>query len=137
MSTEIRRLLLEVRHHVEELPITDADGDDLIDLHDVLAVIDSRLAGHRKTNMPTSSNYLCGCGRFMMVKRNSVTVEELLEDGAPYKLWDADLMECPECGVTVIAGFGRQPLAQHWQPSYQEQRARLAPIYPGRCRNAE
>jgi len=84
--------------------------------------------------MPTSSNYLCGCGRFMQVKRNSVTVEELLEDGAPYKLWDADLLACVECGVEVIAGFGKRPLVEHWEPHYATERARLAPIYPGRCR---
>lgn len=84
--------------------------------------------------MPTSSNYLCGCGRFMRPKQNSVTVEELMEDGRPYKLWDADLYECVECGVEVISGFGAGPLAEHYQPDYAEQRARLAPIYPGRCR---
>jgi len=84
--------------------------------------------------MPTSSNVLCGCGRFMQVKQNSVTVEERLEDQSPYKLWDADLWACPECGVEVIAGFARTPLAEHWQPTYPDQRARLAPIYPGRCR---
>jgi hypothetical protein len=84
--------------------------------------------------MPTSSNVLCGCGRFMAVKKNSVTLEELLEDGAPYKLWDADLFECVECGVEVITGFGSRPMAEHWQPGYRAQRERLAPIYPGRCR---
>jgi len=84
--------------------------------------------------MPTSSNYLCGCGRFMRPKKNSVTVEELTEDGAPYKLWDADLWECVECGVEIIAGFGAGPLAEHWQETYAQQRERLAPIYPGRCR---
>jgi hypothetical protein len=83
--------------------------------------------------MPTSSNYLCGCGRFMRVKKNGVTVEELTEKGEPYKLWHADLMECIECGVEVIGGFGKGPLAEHWQPDYTEQRERLAPIYPGRC----
>jgi hypothetical protein len=68
------------------------------------------------------------------VKQNSVTVEEQLEDGSPYKLWDADLLECVECGVEIIAGFGAAPLAEHHQPTYADQRARLAPIYPGRCR---
>ena len=86
--------------------------------------------------MPTASSYLCQCGRFMRVKRNSVTVEELFEDGSPYKLWDADLWECPECGVTIIAGFGQLPMAEHYQPTYAAQRERLAPIYPGRCRAA-
>jgi len=84
--------------------------------------------------MPTSSNYLCGCGRFMRVKQNSVTVEELLEDGSPYKLWDADLLECVECGVEVIAGFAKRPFAEHWESDYAAQRDRHAPIYLGRCR---
>ena len=84
--------------------------------------------------MPTSSNLLCWCGLFMRVKKNGVTVEELLEDGSPYKLWDADLWECVGCGVEVVSGFGSQPIAEHWQPNYAEQRARLAPIYQGRCR---
>ena len=86
--------------------------------------------------MPTASSILCGCGRFLSVKKNSVTVEELMDDGTPYKLWDGDLWECPECGVEVIAGFGAIPLAEHWQPTYADQRARLAPMYPGRCRPA-
>jgi hypothetical protein len=76
---------------------------------------------------------LCGCGRFMRVKQNSVTVEELTEDGSPYKLWDADLYECLECETEVIAGFGRFPLADHYEPTYAAHRARLAPIYLGRC----
>lgn len=87
--------------------------------------------------MPTASNLLCGCGRFMRVKQNSVTVEELLEDGAAYKLWDADLFECVECGVEIIAGFGKAPIAEHWQPDYDVQRLRLGPVYPGRCRPVE
>jgi len=82
--------------------------------------------------MPTASNLLCGCGRFMRVKKNSVTVEELTEDGEPYKLWDADRWQCPGCGAEVIAGFGKGPIAESWQPTYAQQRTRLAPVYPGR-----
>jgi hypothetical protein len=86
--------------------------------------------------MPTASNILCGCGRFLRVKKNSVTVEELTEDGQPYKLWDADLWECPECGVEIIAGFGQGPIAEHYQEQYAATKARLGQerIYPGRCR---
>lgn len=84
--------------------------------------------------MPTSSNVLCGCGRFMRVKKNSVTVEERDEQQQPYKLWDADLYGCDECESEVITGFGRAPLAEHYQPTYATQRDRLAPVYPGRCR---
>ena len=86
--------------------------------------------------MPTSSNYLCGCGRFMRCKKNGVTVEELTEAGEGYKLWDADMFECQECGVEIITGFARYPLAEHYQTDYAAQRERLKPIYSGRCREA-
>jgi hypothetical protein len=70
----------------------------------------------------------------MSPKKNDVTVEELLEDGQPYKLWSADLWICTECGVEIIAGFGQGPLSEHWRPEYADVKARLAPVYPGRCR---
>lgn len=71
----------------------------------------------------------------MVVKTIGVTVEEQLEDGAPYKLWVADLYECVECGHEVFTSFGRAPIAEHFQPTYATVRAaRVAPIYPGRCR---
>ena len=44
---------------------------------------------------PTNGGIVCQCGRIMGVVQNSVTVEELLEDGAAYKLWDADLFGVP------------------------------------------
>lgn len=87
--------------------------------------------------MPTNGNVLCGCGRFMRVKQNSVTVEELVETGEPYKLWDADLYECVECGTEIITGFAQQPFAEHYQADYAARRARFAPIYPGRCRSEQ
>lgn len=86
--------------------------------------------------MPTAGNLLCArCGRFCRCLKNSISVEELDETGAPYRIWDADLFECPSCRHEVISGFAREPLAESWQPSYAAQRARLAergPIYPGR-----
>ena len=86
-------------------------------------------------NGPTHGGVLCvACGVVMRVKQNSVTVEELMSDDEPYKLWDADLFECPVCGVEVITGFGRLPIAEHYQPRYAEQRERLAPLYPARAR---
>lgn len=84
--------------------------------------------------MPTAGNVLCGCGHFMVCIKNSVTVEELDGYGAPYKLWDADKFSCPNCHQDVITGFAKAPFAEHWQPSYAEQREFLAPIYPGRSR---
>jgi hypothetical protein len=68
----------------------------------------------------------------MQVSQNGVTVEELDGDGGPYRLWDADAWRCIECGAMVITGFARAPLAESWQPTYDAQRRRLAPIYQGR-----
>lgn len=87
--------------------------------------------------MPTAGHVLCGCGRFMVCVKNSVTVEELLETGEPYKLWDADLFACPDCHAEVITGFGRAPLVEHWQRDYATTRDRLDRVYPGRCRPEE
>ena len=28
-------------------------------------------------------------------------------ESAPYKLWHADLLECPTCGHEIVAGFGK------------------------------
>jgi hypothetical protein len=70
----------------------------------------------------------------MRVVRNSVTVEELTDTGEPYKLWDADMYQCEDCGAVVITGFGQRPMAEHYQPTYARQRTRLSPVFPGRCR---
>ena len=79
--------------------------------------------------MPTLSNYVCEpCGVFMRIETNSVTVEELMDDGAPYKLWDGDRYKCPSCGHQIVSGFGRNPLAEHFQMDYAMRRAQLAPI---------
>lgn len=70
--------------------------------------------------MPASGNVLCvRCERIMRPKRNGVIIEELMDDGRPYQKWEADALECPACGFEVVAGFGRTPLVEHWQDSYE------------------
>ena len=81
-----------------------------------------------------------GCKRMYRVKKNGVYFEEgmprgsnqpttLLEeqectpdrhDWAPYKLWVGDLYECPGCGAQLISGVGQGPIAEHFQPDYQQ-----------------
>ena len=68
----------------------------------------------------------------MQCVKNSVTVEEVTEDGEPYKLWSADRYACPECGASVIVGFGSRPLAEHWQPSYAETHSSRGDVVIGR-----
>lgn len=36
----------------------------------------------------------------------------------PYKLWIADLWECPDCGHELIAGWATGPLLEHYQPEF-------------------
>lgn len=82
----------------------------------------------------------------MLTKRNGVVVEELTEQHESYKIWIADLMECPECFATVVVRFGRAPLHQHFEEDYKKHRAKaisrgkypdspvFLPFYEGRCR---
>jgi hypothetical protein len=83
---------------------------------------------------PTHGSVVCQCGRIMRPQRNNVTVEELLENGDPYRLWAADLWACEECGTRVITGFAKLPLAEHWQPDYADRRDRSPVLYPARSR---
>lgn len=75
------------------------------------------------------------CKKFFRMKKSGVPIEEGMPkpdgDWGPYKLWMADLYECPECGVQIIAGFGSPynwPLAEHYQPKYAETRSKYPPL---------
>ena len=38
----------------------------------------------------------------------------------PYKLWLGDQWECAGCGASIIIGVGAEPVAEHFQPEFQE-----------------
>lgn len=40
-------------------------------------------------------------------------VEMAFDPPAPYKVWMADLLECPGCGMQVAGNFGNGPIAAH------------------------
>ena len=40
------------------------------------------------------------------------------EKWKPYKLWNGDLWECPDCHAEIIVGFARQPWAEHYQSDF-------------------
>jgi hypothetical protein len=42
------------------------------------------------------------------------------EKWQPYKLWVGDRWECEGCGATILSGFGREPIAEHYQPEFAE-----------------
>lgn len=51
--------------------------------------------------------------------KNGVIVVEHSGHG-PYTLWEADEWACPECGVTVVAGFADQPYARNCQSDFTQ-----------------
>ena len=49
-------------------------------------------------------------------EENGVIVAEMMrENTAIYKLWEADLWKCPECGIEVVLGFGSMPFMEHYE----------------------
>lgn len=51
---------------------------------------------------------ICGkCGRVMKIKKTGGNILEYLEDGeTEYRIFCADIYECPECKTTVACGLG-------------------------------
>lgn len=78
------------------------------------------------------------CNQFFHPKKNGVLVEEGMPRDTdqkrgeghwlPYKLWQADLLECKGCGTEIIAGFGYVPLSEHYMPDYNRVKERLGPV---------
>ena len=64
-------------------------------------------------------------------KRNGVHVVETFGVGSdePYKLWQADLWECPQCGAEVVSGFANREYAQHYQENFKVQFENAEPKY--------
>lgn len=40
---------------------------------------------------------------------------------SPYKLWNSDLWECPDCGSEIIVGHGANPISEHYLPEFADQ----------------
>lgn len=38
----------------------------------------------------------------------------------PYKLWAGDRWECEGCGAVILAGFGSEPIAEHYQSDFAD-----------------
>ena len=70
------------------------------------------------------------CRVFFRCKENEVIIEE---GGSgpddPYRVWMADLFECPRCGAEVVSGFGQAPVAHYRQPEFTTIRAALTRLF--------
>jgi DNA-directed RNA polymerase subunit RPC12/RpoP len=62
--------------------------------------------------------YACAkCQIEMRPKQNGVGAEAMSVNG-PLSYTNADLIECPSCGVQILAGFARRPLIDRWDSNY-------------------
>ena len=52
-------------------------------------------------------------------QENGVLVIEMASFGA-YKVWNADVWECPKCNHQTVAGFGNNPLHEHYEDGFAE-----------------
>lgn len=72
------------------------------------------------------------CKKFLRVKKVGVVLEEGMPisdtEWGPYKMWIADLHECPTCGFELIAGFAQHALGEHFHPDYDEKVRRFQPM---------
>lgn len=57
-------------------------------------------------------------------EQNGFYIEEMAAGNRPYRLWYADLWECPGCRNQIVTGFANQPDACHWEEHYQYKRQR-------------
>lgn len=73
------------------------------------------------------------CRRFFRAKKNGYYFIEAMptrnhaspgkdepESWKPYKLWVGDLWECEGCHATILSGFGREPISEHYKPDFAE-----------------
>ncbi len=64
-------------------------------------------------------NYFCvPCKTMLRPRKNDVCVHITDNDGSNWKLWQADLWECPDCGHQSLLGFGQQAWAEHYQDDF-------------------
>ena len=59
------------------------------------------------------------CQTFFRPRKNSITVLETYDDGErPYKVWQADLWECPDCGTQLITGYGSRAISEQHEDDF-------------------
>ena len=72
--------------------------------------------------MSFGPGYACvPCKTYFRPRKNDIRALQTMDDaGKPYKIWCADLWECPDCGHQIIAGYGKTHISEHYQPDFAE-----------------
>ena len=61
------------------------------------------------------------CQTYLAAAKNGIIVLETMSDRiTPYKIWMADLFECPDCGYQLISGFGLNAISEHYMPEFKD-----------------
>ena len=70
--------------------------------------------------MSYGPGYACvPCKTYLRPRKNDIYVLQTMDDiGTPYKIWNADLWECPTCGTQVILGYGVNHISEHYEPEF-------------------
>ena len=73
--------------------------------------------------MSIGPGYACAdCKTYLRPRKNEIHVLQTMDDeGTPYKIWHADLWECPDCGHQVILGYGQQHVAEHYEEGFAQE----------------
>ena len=60
------------------------------------------------------------CKTYFAPAKNDINVLETFEDGRPYQIWKADLLECPDCGHQIVKGYAGSPVSAHFNDNFGE-----------------
>ena len=66
------------------------------------------------------------CRLAMAIHETGAFLEQMTEQG-PYRIWCADVFQCPGCHVMAAAGFGKQPYMRRQEADYLELRRKYRP----------
>ncbi len=70
--------------------------------------------------------YACAsCRTSLRPRKNDIDVVVEDGEGKPWRLWSADLWECPSCGARSILGFGAHHYAEHYEADFDDVLARV------------
>ena len=62
---------------------------------------------------------------YQRIENGIFLVEMFCSPPEPYKVWSADLWQCPNCKDKVVSGRGDNPLMHHFQDGFSEYLAEL------------
>ena len=59
------------------------------------------------------------CQTYFRPRKNEIYVLETYDNCTPYKIWLADLWECPDCGTQLIAGYGARAISERYMTNFK------------------